>query len=64
MLGTIGLALLLGLALLVAGLALLVVPAALLSRLIRRIQAPSPVVARAVPRETGAGSRLVTRSSI
>ena len=49
MLGAIWLAMLVGLASLVGLAALLLVPAALLSRFLRLMQTPSPVVARAVP---------------
>ena len=70
MLGAIGLAMLVGLASLVGLAALLLVPAALLSRFLRLMQTPSPVVvhdsagrSQLRQRETGPGSRLVTRSS-
>ncbi|MFL5306340.1 MAG: hypothetical protein ACJ8F1_14065 [Polyangia bacterium] len=63
MLGAIGLAMLVGLASLVGLAALLLVPAALLSRFLRLMQTPSPVVVRAVSHETSQGSRLLTRSS-
>ena len=63
MLGAIWLAMLVGLVSLVAIAALLLVPAALLSRFLRRIQRPSLAVVRAIPRESSQPSGLLTRSS-
>ncbi len=58
MLGAIGLAMLVGLASLVGLAALLLVPAALLSRFLRLMQTPSPVVARS------AGTRRADRPGV
>jgi hypothetical protein len=63
MLDAIWLAVLVGLASLVAIAGLLLVPAAILSRFLGRIQTRSPI-RQERPRETTQCSRLVTRSTI